>query len=70
MGQAQSEVTFNAERWLARYGGYPDRVPSDRVKTELANVLLEVPAMQTIASGTVGLAYVRALTQDPAYQLK
>lgn len=70
VGQAKSEVTFNAERWLARYGGYPDRVPSERVKTELANVLLEVPATQTIASGTVGLAYVRALTQDPAYQLK
>lgn len=70
IGQAQSDVTFNAQRWLARYGGYLDRVPSDALKTDLANVLLEVPATQTIANGTVGLAYVRALTQDPAYQLK
>ena len=70
IGQAKSDVTFNAQRWLARYGGYPDRVPSDALKTDLANVLLEVPTTQTIAKGTVGLAYVRALTQDPAYQLK
>lgn len=70
IGQAQTDVTFNAARWLARYGGFPDRVPSEALKSDLAKVLLQVPATQTIAAGTVGLGYMRALTQDPAYQLK
>ena len=70
MAQSMSQTTFDSDRWLARYGGFTDREPSDEVKARLAQVVLSAPATQTIASGTVGLAYLRALTLDPAYQLK
>lgn len=70
LAQGMASITFNPDRWLAPYGGFADREPSDEVKAMLAQTLLPVPATQTIASGTVGVAYLRALTLDPAYQLK
>ena len=70
VAQGMSQTTFDSDRWLTRYGGFTDREPSDEVKARLAQVVLSAPATQTIASGTVGLAYLRALTLDPAYQLK
>lgn len=70
MAQGMSQTRFDSDRWLARYGSFTDREPSDEVKARLAQVVLSAPATQTIASGTVGLAYLRALTLDPAYQLK
>ena len=63
-------VRFDADRWLGAYGGRADSEPSDELKARLAHVLLASPATQTIASGTVGVAYLRGLTLDPAYQLK
>ena len=68
--QGLANITFNPDRWLAQYGGFADREPSDELKARLAQTLLSAPATQTIASGTVGVAYLRALTLDPAYQLK
>ena len=65
-----ADVTFDPDQWLAPYGGFTDREPSDEVKTRLAQTLLSTGATQTIANGTVGVAYLRALTLDPAYQLK
>ncbi|MEO7952618.1 MAG: DUF1800 domain-containing protein, partial [Polaromonas sp.] len=70
MAQGMANISFDPERWLAPYGGFADREPSDEVKARLAQTLLSAPATQTIASGTVGVAYLRALTLDPAYQLK
>ena len=70
VAQGMASITFNPDRWLAQYGGFTDREPSDEVKAKLVHTLLAVPATQTIASGTVGVAYLRALTLDPAYQLK
>ena len=70
LGEGMSSITFDPERWLAQYGGSADKVPSDVLKVALAHTLLAVPATYLIANGTVGLAYLRNLTLDPAYQLK
>ena len=65
-----SSIAFDPERWLAQYGGHSDAVPSDAVKARLTHTLLALPATNLIADGTVGVAYLRSLTLDPAYQLK
>lgn len=65
-----AQITFDPDAWLAPYGGYADREPGDALKARLAQTLLPVPPTQAIARGTVGVAYLRALTLDPAYQLK
>jgi len=65
-----ANVSFDADRWLAGYGGRADSEPSDELKARLALVLLASNATQSIAPGTVGIAYLRSLTLDPAYQLK
>ncbi|SFB95426.1 Uncharacterized conserved protein, DUF1800 family [Polaromonas sp. OV174] len=70
VAQGLATISFDPERWLAQYGGAADREPSDELKARLAQTLLALPATQTIASGTVGVAYLRNLTLDPAYQLK
>ena len=36
----------------------------------LAAALLPLPTTQPVAAGTVGIAWLRALMLDPAYQLK
>ena len=70
MANGMSQITFEPGPWLASYGGYTDRVPTEDVRNRLEQVLLPVPPTQTIPSGTVGVAYLRNLTLDPAYQLK
>ena len=70
VAEGMAQITFDPGPWLAQYGGHTDREPTDETKARLAQVLLAVPPTQTIASGTVGVAYLRSLTLDPAYQLK
>jgi uncharacterized protein (DUF1800 family) len=70
VAQGMAQITFEPGPWLAQYGGHVDREPSDEVKARLAQVVLAVPPTQTIARGTVGVAFLRSLTLDPAYQLK
>ena len=70
VAQGIARITFDPDKWLAGYGGYTDREPGDALKTRLTQTLLALPPTQAIASGTVGVAYLRALTLDPAYQLK
>lgn len=70
IAESLAKITFDPGPWLAQYGGHTDREPTDDLKARLAQVLLAVPPTQTIASGTVGVAYLRSLTLDPAYQLK
>ncbi len=65
-----ARITFDPDQWLAQYGGFTDREPSDALKARLTETLLPVPPTQPIAAGTVGVAYLRSLTLDPAYQLK
>ncbi len=59
-----------AERFLAGYGGHADREPDAAVQARLASALLPSAPTQPVAAGTVGVAWLRALMLDPAYQLK
>ena len=68
--RGEAGISFDPERWLSQYGGAEDKVPSDEVKVRLARALLALPATNSIAEGTVGIAYLRSLALDPAYQLK
>lgn len=70
VAEGMARITFDPDSWLAQYGGYTDREPSEELKARLARTLLAVPPTQVIATGTVGVAYLRTLTLDPAYQLK
>lgn len=70
VAEGLARVTFDPDRWLAQYGGHTDREPSDELKARLARTLLAIAPTQNIATGTVGVAYLRTLTLDPAYQLK
>lgn len=70
VGKATSSISFDADAFLRPYDGRSDGVPNDATKTTLAVVLLASDATQNIANGTVGIAYLRTLTLDPAYQLK
>ena len=70
VAQSMATLTFDPDQFLTTYGGYTDREPNEALKTTLANILLASPATQNIANGTVGVAYLRTLTLDPAYQLK
>jgi uncharacterized protein (DUF1800 family) len=70
VAQSMATISFDPDKFLGTYGGHTDREPTNEVKTTLAGVLLASNATQNIANGTVGIAYLRTLTLDPAYQLK
>jgi uncharacterized protein (DUF1800 family) len=70
VGKAEATMALDVDAFLRPYGGRADGVPNDALKTTLAGVLLASAATQNIANGTVGAAYLRTLTLDPAYQLK
>jgi Protein of unknown function (DUF1800) len=70
VAQSLATLTFDPDHFLAAYGGHTDREPNEALKTTLTTVLLASAATQNIANGTVGVAYLRTLTLDPAYQLK
>jgi uncharacterized protein (DUF1800 family) len=70
MADSSGRIMFDAAKWLAQYGGHVDREPGDEVKAQLLRAVLAVPPTQDIAAGTVGVAWLRNLTLDPAYQLK
>ena len=70
VAQSMATVSFDPDKFLGAYSGYTDREPTNEVKMTLAGVLLASEATQNIANGTVGIAYLRTLTLDPAYQLK
>ncbi len=70
VAQSMATVSFDPDQFLATYGGFMDREPNATLKTTLADVILASNATQSIANGTVGVAYLRTLTLDPAYQLK
>jgi uncharacterized protein (DUF1800 family) len=70
VAQSMATIRFDSDKFLETYGGHTDREPKQEVKDALADVLFASSATQTIANGTVGIAYLRAQTLDPAYQLK
>ncbi|MDB5946921.1 MAG: signal peptide protein [Ramlibacter sp.] len=59
-----------AEAFLAGYGGHADREPDAAVQARLCAALLPLPPTQPVAAGTVGVAWLRSLMLDAAYQLK
>jgi uncharacterized protein (DUF1800 family) len=61
---------WDAQGFLHDIGAMPDREPGVEQKARLQQLLLAAEPTQQIAAGTVGLAYVRALTQDAAFQIK
>ena len=67
---AMQEQAPWAGRFLAGYGGHADREPDAALQARLSTALLPLPATQVVAAGTVGVAWLRALMLDPAYQLK
>jgi uncharacterized protein (DUF1800 family) len=70
VAQSMATIRFDSDQFLAGYGGHTDREPNSAVKEALDDALLASNATQSIANGTVGIAYLRAQTLDPAYQLK
>jgi uncharacterized protein (DUF1800 family) len=61
---------FDVDGWLRGFGAWPDREPDAAAKARIESVVLAAPAVNAVPAGTVGLAYLRALTLDAAYQLK
>jgi uncharacterized protein (DUF1800 family) len=70
VAEGLAKITFDPETFLSSYGGHADREPQAATKTQLEQALLPVAPTLQIAPGTVGVAYLRSLTLDPAYQLK
>lgn len=70
VAEGVARISFDPGRWLSTYCGHADREPAEPVKARLEQAVLAVPATQSVAAGTVGVAYLRSLTLDPAYQLK
>ena len=70
VAKGMAQISFDPDLWLAQFCNHTDREPTVEIKARLAQVRLAVPPTQTIASGTVGVAYLRSLTLDPAYQPK
>lgn len=58
--QAATDLRFDARHWLARH---PDAASVEQA-------LLPVPPVEALSTGLEGIALVRAVAFDPAYQLK
>lgn len=63
-------MRFDAEAWLQPLGAWPDREPDGPAREALFAAVLAAPPVNPVPAGTVGLAYLRALSLDPAFQLK
>ncbi len=70
VAQDLARITFDPEGFLGFYGGHADREPTPEVRARLEQAMLAIAPTQVVAEGTVGVAYLRSLTLDPAYQLK
>jgi uncharacterized protein (DUF1800 family) len=68
--QGNALLRLDAPAWLQGLGLRADVEPNAAQKQQLALALLAQPAVNAIADGTVGTAWLRALLLDPAYQLK
>jgi uncharacterized protein (DUF1800 family) len=71
MNASSLGMSFDRERFLNQYGATTEREPDAVAKPKLAGAMLATAQVTTdVPAGTVGSAYLRALTLDPAFQLK
>ncbi|WOB06266.1 DUF1800 domain-containing protein [Piscinibacter gummiphilus] len=63
-------VRFDAEPWLKPLGAWPDREPDEAARGKLVEAVLATAPVHPVPAGTVGLSYLRAMSLDPAFQLK
>jgi uncharacterized protein (DUF1800 family) len=70
VAQGNAQLRLDAPVWLQGLGLRADAEPSTEQKHQLTQTVLAQAAINTIADGTVGTAWLRALLLDPTYQLK
>jgi uncharacterized protein (DUF1800 family) len=71
MGRGQAVgLHFDADKWLRPLGAWPDREPDAPAREKIHDAVLAAPPVHAVPPGTVGLSYLRALSLDPAFQLK
>lgn len=63
-------MRFDAEAWLRQFGAYVDREPDDALQRRIEAAVLAAPLVNPVPEGTVGIALLRAIGLDPAFQLK
>jgi uncharacterized protein (DUF1800 family) len=69
-GMRGVEMRFDAEAWLKPLGAWPDREPDAAAQARIVEAVMAAPPVNPVPAGTVGLQYLRALSLDPAFQLK
>jgi uncharacterized protein (DUF1800 family) len=71
MNASSLGMSFDRERFLNHYGATVEREPDASAKQKLASAMFATSQpSHAVPAGTVGSAYIRALTLDPAFQLK
>jgi uncharacterized protein (DUF1800 family) len=71
MNASSLGMSFDRERFLNLYGATVEREPDANAKQKLASAMLaSAQTTHPVPAGTVGSAFIRALTLDPAFQLK
>ena len=71
MNASSLGMSFDRERFLNHYGATVEREPDASAKQKLASAMFATAQpSHAVPAGTVGSAYIRALTLDPVFQLK
>lgn len=71
MNASSLGMSFDRERFLNQYGATVEREPDEASKKKLASSMFATAQpSHAVPAGTVGSAYIRALTLDPVFQLK
>ena len=71
MNASSLGMSFDREKFLNQYGATTEREPDAVSKQKLASVMFATAQpSHAVPAGTVGSAYIRALTLDPVFQLK
>ncbi len=71
MNASSLGMSFDREKFLNQYGATTEREPDVIAKQKLAGAMFATAQpSHAVPAGTVGSAYIRALTLDPVFQLK
>ena len=71
MNASSFGMSFDREKFLNQYGATAEREPDTIAKQKLAGAMFATAQpSHAVPAGTVGSAYIRALTLDPVFQLK